>query len=104
MKINKKLLVIFLLVFLFRLYFSFQTNYFSDDTSYSYMRQLDYIKYNHVSMSYDELSYGGKQVLPSPLFPYILYIFSLIPFGLKIIPQLIINVNYFFSWILPVTT
>lgn len=100
MKINKKLMVIFLLVFLFRLYFAFQTNYFSDDTSYSYIRQMDYIKDNYKPMSYDELSYGGRQILPSPLFPYILYIFSLVPFGLKIIPQLIISLIVFVAYLL----
>lgn len=75
MKINKKLLLIFLFVFLFRLYFVFQTAYFSDDSSYSYARQLDYVKDNFKPMTYDELSYGGKPVLISPLLPPLYYIY-----------------------------
>ena len=100
MKINKKLLAIFLIVFLFRLYFVLQADYFSDDTSYSYIRQMDYVRENYKPMVYDELSYGGKQVLPSPLFPYILYVFSLVPYGLKIIPQLIVSLIVFAAYLL----
>ena len=100
MKINKKLLLIFLFVFLFRLYFVFQTAYFSDDASYSYLRQLDYVKDNLKPMTYDELSYGGKPVLASPLFPYILSLFSLVPFGLKVMPQLIISLLVFVVYLL----
>lgn len=100
MKINKWLVIIFLVVFLFRLYFVFQSDYFSDDTSYSYIRQLEYTKENLKPMTYDELSYGGKPVLISPIFSYLLTLFSIIPYGLKIIPQLLISLMVFLSYLI----
>ncbi|MBU0962902.1 MAG: hypothetical protein KKD48_03275 [Nanoarchaeota archaeon] len=98
MKIPKLLILIFLVVFLFRLYFSFQTTYLSDDTSYLNLRNMDYVKDNLKPMTYDDLSYGGKQTLASPIFPYFLWMFSLVPFGLKIFPQLIISLIVFIAF------
>ncbi|MDD5649938.1 MAG: hypothetical protein PHF86_05875 [Candidatus Nanoarchaeia archaeon] len=91
MKIPKLLIILFLIVFLFRLYFVLQTNYFSDDSSYGQLRIMDSVKESGIPLGYDTLSYGGKQILPSLLFPYILWLFSLVPYGLKIFPQLIIS-------------
>ncbi len=100
-KINVYLIALFLIVLSLRLYFSFSIAPFSDDTSYLHIRNIDYIKQNISPMSYDGLSYGGKESIGSWAFYYFLTAFSFIPSYLKIIPQLLISlliiIVYFLS-------
>jgi hypothetical protein len=64
--------ILFLIVLGTRLFFAFQTPYFSDDEAYYNIRQVVYIKQNLIPMIVDELSYGGKILYLPPLFFYIL--------------------------------
>jgi hypothetical protein len=66
------IIILFLLVFGTRLYFAFQTPYFSDDEAYYNLRQVVNIKQTLLPIIKDNLSYGGKILYLSPLFFYIL--------------------------------
>lgn len=88
------LIAIFLLVFVSRLIFVFQTPAFSDDSAYITQRYTEYIVEEGKFLRYDPLSYGGRIVLYSPVLEYIFWFFGLfIPLSLvfKIIPQLFIS-------------
>ncbi len=96
------LILIFLVVLFARLYFSFQTSYL-DNPGYLMERYTENILENGKPLFYDQLSYNGREVLYSPLWHYILSIFSLI-FGdlaLKLVPalfsSLLVFVVYFLS-------
>lgn len=82
--------LIFLFALAFHLYFSFQSPYYSGDTSYLTLREIDHIKEFKTPLLYDDLSYGGKTTSNLPLFPYIMVLFSYIPYGLKIVPAVFI--------------
>lgn len=74
-----------------RLYFAFSTPYFSDDTSYYYLRQIEEIKEHAIPQFYDPLSFGGRLFIYPPLFQYLFALLT--SFGsswylLKIIPNL----------------
>ncbi|MDD5133773.1 MAG: hypothetical protein PHD81_01045 [Candidatus Nanoarchaeia archaeon] len=96
------LLVLFLVVFLFRLNFSLSTpeNSFSDDTSYANLRQADYVKENLKPMIYDELSYSGRPVNNSPLFSYFLAAISFIPWADKIILQFFMSLLVILAYLI----
>ena len=88
------LIAIFFLVFISRLFFIFQSPTFSDDSAYMTQRYTENIVETGESLKYDPLSYGGRNVIYSPIFDYILWFFGLfIPLSLvfKIIPQLFIS-------------
>ncbi len=72
------LLVILALALILRIYFSFQSSYFSSDEAYFNIRHTQYILDNAKPMSYDDLSYSGRQIQYPPLFHYLLAVFSLI--------------------------
>ncbi len=93
-------MILFFVVLLFRLYFSFSVAPFSDDTSYFHLKNIEHIKENIFPMTYDELSYGGRPVLFNWIFHYFLIIFSFIPFYLKIIPQLLMSLTVILVYIL----
>jgi len=85
------LISIFLVTLIMRLYFSFQTTYFSEDQSYFLIRQAEYITENSVPMFYDSLSYGGRLTISTPLYYYVLAFFNLfLPITLvgKLIPNI----------------
>ncbi len=94
MKLKKQhymLIFIFLAVLSFRLYFSFQTDYFTGDESYYILRHVEHIKETGLPLYDDELSYSGRSLFYSPFFHYILAFFDLfMPIVLvgKIIPNL----------------
>lgn len=94
--------LIFLFVFVFRLFFSLQTAQFSDYTSYYGLRQIEYIAQHGSHIAYDELSYGGRDVLGIPLSFYILALFeSLLGiYGLKIVSALMIASLIFITYII----
>ena len=92
MKISRNhriLISIFLVVLLARLYFAFQTPYL-DNPGYLVERYTENIFETGKPAFYDKLSYNGREVLYSPLWHYIIYIFSLV-FGsvaLKLVPAI----------------
>lgn len=94
------LFFVFFLALAFRLYFVFQTPYFSDDSSYLVLRQVDHVKSFNTPMFYDDLSYGGKPSIHLPVYPYIAALFSLVPYGLKVIPSILISSLVFIVYLI----
>lgn len=94
------LVLVFLFSLAFHLYFSFQTPYFSDDSAYLNLRQVDYVVEHGRPMFYDDLSYGSRPVLSLPLFPYVMALFSLVPLGLKIFPSVLLASIVFFVYLI----
>lgn len=85
------LIIVCAIGILLRLYFAFSTPYFSDDTSYYYLRHIEVIKETAVPQFYDPLSFGGRFFIFSPLFHYIfalLTYFGSTWYLTKIIPNL----------------
>jgi len=103
-KISSKviLVIIFVLVTLFQLFFALSTKNFSSDESYLNLRLTEKISENKFHLRYDNLSYGGRDLVYSPLFYYLFVFLSLVPFVFKIIPiilsSLIILVVYLISF------
>ena len=81
-----------------RLYFAFSTPYFSDDTSYYQLRQIEAIQQQFIPKFYDPLSFGGRLFLFSPLFHYLFafltsfgsnwYLTKIIPYVFAYCPDL----------------
>ena len=91
MKINPKiiLVIIFLLTLGFRLYISFTNTSFSSDDSYFNLRLTEHIIETKEPLTYDQLSYGGRNLVYPQAFNYFLALFSFIPGYEKIIPALL---------------
>ncbi len=91
---NKIALVsIFLIVLAVRLYFAFQTPYFSSDDAYFHIRNADYITENFKPIFHDDLSYGGRYLLNSHVFHYVLAAFNFIlpsTLAYKLIPEILL--------------
>ncbi len=96
------ILLIFLVSLAFRLYFSFQTEQYSDSDSYFHIRYIEYIKETYKPMNYDPLSFGGRQrqVTQVPFFDYVLAGLSFIPYAYKIIPAVFISLTVIVSYFL----
>ena len=95
------LIIVFLLVLFARLYFSFQTPYL-DNSGYLVKRYTENILDTGKPLFYDQLSYNGREVLYSPLWHYILSVFSII-FGnvaLKLIPAIFSSLLVFVVYLL----
>jgi hypothetical protein len=90
------LFAIFLFVLGFRLYFALQNDSFNTDNAYFHLRHINHFIENKTVMTYDTLSYGGREVVYPPLFHIIMAVFS---FGsiflLKFIPELVISLMVF---------
>ncbi|MDI6737289.1 MAG: hypothetical protein QME12_02115 [Nanoarchaeota archaeon] len=85
------LFAIFILVLFLRLVFASQTPYFSDDSAYYNLRHTEYITENHQPMIFDELSYGGRYVIDSHIFNFLLAGFnSFLPdfAAFKVLPEI----------------
>ncbi|MBW3023268.1 hypothetical protein KY308_04140 [Candidatus Woesearchaeota archaeon] len=83
--------IIFLIVAAIRIVFAFQTPTFSYD-SYFHIRQVESILETGLPVFNDPLSYGGRFLVFSPIFHYIIAFFSLlIPFQIaaKILPNIL---------------
>ena len=95
MKIKKEHILLFLLFIFslaFRLYFVFQTSNFSSDDAYFHLRHISSLVEEKKFLYYDELSYGGREVLYPPLFHILMAIFSLGNiFLLKVIPEIFLS-------------
>lgn len=74
-----------------RLYLAFSTPYFSDDSSYFALRQIEEITMTGTPLYNDPLSYGGRHFVFPPLFQYILAFFNIflpLVFAAKLLPNL----------------
>ena len=100
MKLNKLLILILIFVLAFRLFFVFQTENYSSDDSYFHLLYINNIFENKQPMLYDELSYGGRSVVYTPLFHYIMAVFSFIPGFLKILPATFISILVLISYLI----
>ncbi len=84
------LISIFVLVLAIRLYFAFQTPNFTNN-AYFNLRQIEHIKETGLPLYEDNLSYGGRTYIFTPLFHYILAFFSLVlplAFVAKLLPNI----------------
>ncbi len=85
------LLFLFLFVLGFRLFFVFQTPYYSGDTSYLNLRIIEHIKENFKPMVNDELGLGGRTLLLPQFFHYTIALLSFIPYAYKIVPSILMS-------------
>ncbi len=92
----KKQTILLLLIVLFsllvRIVISFQSEYFADDGAYSNLRLIEMIKERNNFITYDPLSYGGRDVIQPQLFHAIMAALSFIPFSLKVLPEIFISI------------
>lgn len=71
-----------------RLYFAFQTPYYTSDTAYLEIRSIESLMQGQLLWQ-DQLGNGGRTLIRSPVFDAILAFFALfIPYALKIIPNI----------------
>ena len=95
------LIVIFIIVLAIRLSFAFQTPYFSDDSSYFVLRQVEHITKTGLPLYNDTLSYSGRTLFFSPFFHYLLAFFNLfLPITLvgKLIPNILASLVVFAAY------
>ena len=86
-------LLLFAVTVALRLYFAFKSQYFDYD-SYFDLRQIEHIRQTGLPIFNDMLSYGGKLVLFSPFFQYLIAFFALfmpVSLAAKIIPNVLIS-------------
>lgn len=85
------LLLIFFLVLVCRLFYAFQTPYFSNNDDYFTSRQVENIMETGMPIVYDELSYSGRTYTGSPAFYYILALFNFV-MPLAMVSKIVINI------------
>lgn len=96
------LALIFGLVLGIRLYFAFQTPYFSQD-AYFNIRQIEHIRNTGWPLFKDDLSYSGRNFLFQPFFQYILAFFNLfMPLNLvcKMLPNIFASCLIFIVYLI----
>jgi len=84
------LIVVFLFVLGARLYFAFQTPFYSSDSAYLEVRSTESLLQGKLLL-HDSLGYGGRTLIRSPIFDSILAFFGLfmpLPLVFKIIPNI----------------
>ena len=87
-KENLILIFLFLLVFGVRLFLSFQNQALSSEESYFHLREIKNIVETGLPFFHDELSFGGRERIFSPIFDYVMAFFAKITsinFAAKII-------------------
>lgn len=84
------LAALFFIVFTSRLYFSLQTPYLSNNEDYFVSRQVESIRSTGLPLVNDDLSYGGRTNIGSPVFYYIISFFSLF-MPVEIVAKVIMN-------------
>ena len=107
MNIKKhKSLIILFLIFLFsvvfRLFFTLKTQYF-DMYSYDSFRQIISITETGFPLIVDSLSFGGRVLISSPVYYYIIAGFSFVfgkVFALKVLPAIFISLTTFLVYLL----
>ncbi len=95
--------VIFVLALIIRLYFTFQTPYFGDSTSYFNLRQIQHIKSTGLPIFDDNLSYSGRFYIFLPFFHYLLAFFTFfLPILLvaKLIPNIMLCSTIFIIYLI----
>jgi len=86
------LTAVFLIVLAARLYFAFQTPFYTSDSAYLHERSVENIL-NGKILWHDPLGYSGRAIVASPLFDIILALFAVIsPVALKIIPNIFASI------------
>ncbi len=88
------LVLIFLAVFISQIFFIARTGYLSGDKAYFNQRYVEYIIEHKKPMTFDDLSFGGKEVIEAPFFYYVLAFFGLflpLTLVLKIIPLIFMS-------------
>ena len=71
------LIVLFLLVLAVRLYIAYSIPHFSSDDSYFHLRQVESIRDSGTPFFYDDLSFAGRTHIFSPVFHYVIALFTL---------------------------
>jgi len=97
------LIILFLSTLGLRLFFAFQTPYFSSDNAYFTLRQVEYLSNNQEPVFEDSLSYGGRTFVFQPLFHYILAFFSIFfpaVWVAKILPNIFASSLVFISFLI----
>jgi len=86
--------VVIAIVLALRLWLAFSTPHLAFE-GYEHARQVDHILATGLPLAYDELSWGGRQVVGTPVFDYLLAFFSLFmgSYALKIIPNLFASLS-----------
>jgi|SRR3989338_1025378 len=103
-KISSKLIlaIIFIVSIIFQLFFSLSTENFSSDDAYLNLRLTQHISENKAHLNYDNLSYGGRELIYPVLFYYLFALLSFVPFAFKLLPiifsSLIILIVYLISF------
>ena len=102
------LALVFLLVLGIRLFLSFQTQTFSSEESYFHLREIKKIIETGLPFFHDELSFGGRERVFSPIFDYVIAFFAKtisFNFATKVIPNLLASlvVLIIYSIILKIT-
>ncbi|MEM4247843.1 MAG: hypothetical protein QXH80_01130 [Candidatus Nanoarchaeia archaeon] len=83
------LIVIFAVALIFRLIFAFTQDF--DYGAYYHLRQIEHITKTALPIIHDNLSYGGRTFIITPLFHYILAFFNIfmpLQFAAKLIPNI----------------
>jgi len=94
---------IFILTLAIRLYYAYQTPYFTDDGAYFVIRQVENIRNTGLPLYRDPLSFGGRTLLFNPIYYYILAFFNLfMPLSAvgKIIPNLFASCLVFITYLI----
>lgn len=97
------LIILFLSTLGLRLFFAFQTPYFSSDNAYFTLRQVEYLSNNEGPIFEDSLSYGGRTFVFQPLFHYILAFFSIFfpaAWVAKVLPNIFASSLVFISFLI----
>ncbi|MBD3309665.1 hypothetical protein GF351_00425 [Candidatus Woesearchaeota archaeon] len=94
---------VFLVVLSVRLFFAFQTPYFSSDDAYFTLRQVEHITDHGIPLYEDPFSYSGNELVFSPGFYYILAFFDLfMPLTVvgKLIPNIFASMLIFIAYLI----
>ncbi len=97
------LIGIFLLVLALRLYFAFQPPNFNGDYAYFNLRQIESIKETGKPIFNDELSFSGRTFIFSPVFQYLIAIFTMLgstTLIAKLIPNIFASLIVLVSYLL----
>ncbi|MDD5253516.1 MAG: hypothetical protein PHG05_00220 [Candidatus Nanoarchaeia archaeon] len=89
-RVKTLLLIIFILTLAFRLYFAYQTPYYSDSEAYLNIRNIEDIKSGDFSFT-DDLSFSGRSLYALPVFHFIFAGLSFVigDFAFKVIPEIL---------------
>src|SRR3989344_3531343 len=84
------LILLFMVIFTSRVYFSFQTAQFSDSESYYSLRQIEHIEEKGYVFFTDDYSFSGRYLPTLPFFYYLMFPFIAF-FGTTLAAKLFLN-------------